>query len=165
MNDLLLSGQLRALRAPPPDNGFEARLQHALAKEARMLRAPRVVVPFRSARRLQRWAARVGLGTALALGASAAAAAAGGIWAFVVIRTEPVTPSPVAPAVKQGVAHRAQSTAPVAVPPRPAAPESEQTAPLEPVASAVSAASPLPAVTPPAPIERKAMRTDAPPAL
>ena len=169
MNDLLLTGQLRALRAPPPDNGFEARLQRALAQEAQAFRAPSVVVPFRSARRLQRWGARIGLGTALALGASAAAAA-GGIWAFVATRAEPVVSPSAAPVLEQGETHRAQTPAPVVSSPELAPAESMQPALPEPEASALPEGSPLPAVTPPAAVERKAIRAatsgraEAPPA-
>ncbi len=132
MNDLTLTEQLRALRQPPPDNGFEARLEQALAQEAQALRAPGVVIPFRSAQRLRRWGGRVGLGMALALGATAAAAAAGGIWALVVTRAEPVLPPAATPAAEHVTAPRAaaRGTPPI-VPPEPAPAFAEpQSAPL-----------------------------------
>jgi len=159
MNDLLLTGQLRALRQPPPDNGFEARLQLALVSEAQALRAPNVVVPFRSARRLQRWGARIGLGTALALGASAAAAAAGGIWAFVASQAEPVVSPSAAPVLEQGGTRRAQRTAPVVSSPEPTPPEQPVLA--EPEAAPLPELSP-PTVTPAGGVEHKAIRAAAP---
>ncbi|MEY4544960.1 MAG: hypothetical protein RL685_1155 [Pseudomonadota bacterium] len=85
MNDAQLDDQLRALHQPPPDGGFEARLQQALWAEAQVLRVQRAPARPVAVRRLLRWGGRTSVGVAVVLGVTAAAAA-GGIWAVLAER-------------------------------------------------------------------------------
>ena len=128
MNDVLLSERLRALRQPPPNDGFEARLALALRRAADAESPHRGSAAIRSGRRVRRWASRLSLGMALSLGASAAAAAAGGVWAFVARPTRQLVPPPstVPPANPKAerapLPHRA-APAPAPAPSEMAAPE------------------------------------------
>lgn len=149
MNDAQLSEQLRALRQPAPDAGFEARLQQALWREAQALRAERALAQPAPARRrrLSRWSGRL-LGAALVLGATAAAAAAGGVWSLVSGRAL------VSPAIEAGPASGAAAGAKrraAATRAEPQAPETDPVAPAQPAEAAeLSPAAAIPSAAVPA---------------
>lgn len=190
MNDAQLTEQLRALRQPAPDGGFEARLQQALWREAQALRAERTLARPAPARRLLRWAGRLGAGVAITLGATAAAAAAGGIWALIVERTPAPAVLPAAPAVEAtaGAARRTAGPLPRLVTPgnelgaapsaplvEPSAAEAVHGAPRAPVQTTPLRTAEPPAQSVPAPGAARASRkpgaaaparsSDAPPAV
>ena len=97
MNDSVLSDRLRALRVPPPGNGFEQRLGQALWREAQALRAERSPERPGAVARARRWGGRTGLAMALVLGATAAAAAGGGAWVWIASGERAVAPVPAPP--------------------------------------------------------------------
>jgi len=155
MNDAILSERLRALREPAPRNGFEERLQQALAREAQAPRAP----ALRTLLRARRWGGRVGLGMVIACGATAAAAA-GGIWAAVAYsERSAVAPELDAPAAAARNATHGAGAAKLTASPEPtpsAAPTPTELPALEPATaptapSAADAPAAAPALDAPAP--------------